>query len=58
MAGEVPRVVAEGQGKTCSFLKKRTKKLLLLRSGPQGRCQRRLARRQTDKSFLVLLFKK
>jgi hypothetical protein len=58
MAGEVPRAVAEGQGKTCSFLKKRTKKLLLLRSGPQGRFQRRLARRQTEKSFLVLFSKK
>jgi hypothetical protein len=57
-AGDVLRVMAEGQWKQCYFLKKRTKRLLLLRSGPQGRFQRRLARRQTDKSFLVLFFKK
>jgi hypothetical protein len=36
---------------SCSFLKKRTKKLLFPRLV-------RLARNQTDKSFLVLFFKK
>jgi glycine betaine/proline transport system substrate-binding protein len=44
--------------RTCSFLKKRTKKLLPVRAGNTPRHQHHLARHQTDKSFSVLFFKK
>jgi hypothetical protein len=45
------------EGRKCSFLKKRTKKLLFL-SGGAGAAYLGLSLGATDKSFLVLFFKK
>jgi hypothetical protein len=49
---------AKARKEESSFLKKRSKKLLLLRPADLGRMHGRLARSQTSKSFLVLFFKK
>jgi hypothetical protein len=48
----------KASGRSSVFLKKRTKKLLRLRSVDLSSRRHRLGRNQTDKSFLVLFFKK
>jgi len=46
-----------GKEASSSFLKKRTKKLLFVSGGASGKGEAR-QKRATDKSFLVLFFKK